>query len=221
MQRFGIPCGRDSVADRSFPGRWRFRARKASVGPASAWGPAIAMILLAAGVALAAERGHSPHVHGVSRLNLAIDGNHVSLEIEAPGADIVGFEHAAESEADQAAITRATGILKAGDALFQFPARAECRLQSTEVEPPGKARDHDHREGHNGKAKEDAPAEPRHSEFHARYEFRCARPDSLTEVDVGNFFKRFSAAREIEARAVTARGQRARELTPAASKLAF
>ena len=216
MHRFGIPCGRGSVAD----GATIF-ALKASFGPALAWGPAIAMILLAAGVASASERGHTAHVHGVSRLNLAVDGNHVALEVEAPGADIVGFEHTAESDADQAAISRAAGILKAGDALFRFPASAKCRLLTAEVEPPETAREHPHREAHGGKAKEAAPAEKRHSEFHARYEFRCDQPASLTEVDAGNFFKRFSAAREIEARAVTARGQRARELTPAASKLAF
>jgi hypothetical protein len=179
------------------------------------------MVLLAAGIASAAEQGHTAHVHGVSRLNLAIDGNHVALEIEAPGADIVGFEHVAENETDKAAIIRAAGILKAGDALFRFPAKAKCRLQAAKVEPPRTAQERAHREADSGKAKDAMKEGKRHTEFHARYEFRCDQPASLTEVDAGNFFKRFSAAREIEARAVTARGQRAQELTPAASKLAL
>ena len=35
------------------------------------------------------------HEHGHGNFNIAIEGKSVSMELEAPGADIVGFEHKA------------------------------------------------------------------------------------------------------------------------------
>lgn len=221
MSRFAVSRCRSPVADGVAPGRWSVFARSASSGPGLVWWIAIMMVLWASGVAQAAEQGTAAHVHGVSKLNLAIDGNRVALEIGAPGADIVGFEHIAETREDKAAVNHAVGILKAGDTLFRFSARAKCRLQAAEVEPPKAAQESTVRDADSGKAKEAVKREKGHTEFYARYEFRCDQPASLTEVDAGNFFKRFPVAREIEARAVTAMGQRAQELTPAAAKLAF
>ncbi len=155
----------------------------------------------------AAERGHGAHVHGVSRLTLAVEGDRVELGLEAPGADIAGFEHMARSAEDRETVQRASRNLRNGDKLFAFPAAAQCRLQAAEVESPLSAGEHDRDKGH--------------AEFHALYRFQCGRPDALTHVDARNFFKRFPAAREIAALAITPKGQRAGELIPSAPKLAF
>lgn len=181
-------------------------------------GCAVAVILAlgASAGSAAAEHAHGAHVHGVSRLNLAIERKRVELELEAPGADVVGFEHAARTAEDKAAVARAAGFLKAGDKLFAFPAGARCRLLAAVVETPPAADEHDHR-----RDGQSAQAETGHTEFHVRYEFHCDRPGSLTHLEAANFFKRFPAAREIEARAITPGGQHAAELTPAAAKLTF
>jgi len=154
-------------------------------------------------VGIAAERGHGAHIHGVSRLSLAVEGNRLELELEAPGADVVGFEHALRTPADAAAIARAADSLKAGKGLFAFPPVAACSLESVRVQSPKSGE------------------ESGHTEFRAEYTFRCDRPDALTQIDAAGFFTRFPAAREIEARAITTRGQHAGELTPRAAKLAF
>ena len=39
-------------------------------------------------------RQHEAHVHGHVELNIAQDGKELLMEITAPGADVVGFEHA-------------------------------------------------------------------------------------------------------------------------------
>ena len=96
---------------------------------------AAALLLAASGsVAWAAERQHGAHEHGVGQLNVAVEGEEVEIELVAPGADIVGFEHEAESDADKAAIAEATEVLADGNALFIFPAEAECKLEEAEVE---------------------------------------------------------------------------------------
>ena len=40
------------------------------------------------------------HEHGVGRLNAALDGQTLELELESPAMNLVGFEHAATTDAD-------------------------------------------------------------------------------------------------------------------------
>ena len=62
---------------------------------------------LAAHPATAQEhRALGAHVHGHGRLDIAREGDRIALALVAPGADVVGFEHAPQSEADRAAVER-------------------------------------------------------------------------------------------------------------------
>ena len=58
------------------------------------------------------------HEHGHAKLNVAIDGSALALEIEAPGMDVLGFEHPAASEQDRAAVETARAVLADPLALF-------------------------------------------------------------------------------------------------------
>ena len=176
---------------------------------------AFAAALLLAPAAGAADGEHAAHVHGVGKLNVAVDGQAVEIELITPGADIVGFEHAPETTEDKAVVEGAAATLKDGEGLFAFPPAAECRLEEAEVESPlldhdGEAA-HEHGEEHEGDA---------HAEFQAHYHFLCRQPDDLTHVDV-RVFERFPAARELEVQAISARGQGATELTPSSARLKF
>ena len=95
---------------------------------------AVMLFLAIVSQGAAEERVHDAHVHGVSRLNIAIEGNTVEMELLSPGANIVGFEHKAESAEDKALVARAAAVLHDGEKLFAFPSGAECRLQTAKVE---------------------------------------------------------------------------------------
>ncbi|MEC8576069.1 MAG: DUF2796 domain-containing protein, partial [Pseudomonadota bacterium] len=85
--------------------------------------------LLAAAPALAEEsRQLGAHEHGVGLLNMAIDGDVLAIELNVPGADIVGFEHAATAEADRAAVERALAVLADPANLIALPAASACRM---------------------------------------------------------------------------------------------
>ena len=85
--------------------------------------------LLAAAPALAEEsRQLGTHEHGVGLMNMAIDGDVLAIELNVPGADIVGFEHAATAEADRAAVERALAVLADPTNLIALPAAAACRM---------------------------------------------------------------------------------------------
>ncbi len=161
----------------------------------------------------------APHVHGVGELNIAIEGQSVIIELMAPGADIVGFEHEPGTDADRQAVYEAVKALGDGQRLFLFPKGADCRQANAEVETglmegddPAKGRkSEDHAESHEG---------DEHAEFHAKYRFRCAAPEALTHVDIG-YFSLFPRAEELEVQMITGHGQGAAELTPSASRLRF
>ena len=174
----------------------------------------------AAGAASAAEREQGAHVHGMGQLDVAVEGGTVDMRLELPGADVVGFEHAAASAEDKAAVAKAVAALKAGGALFAFPAAAQCRLATAKVES-ALAEDGDHGHGaHKHGETKSARKDAAHAEFHVHYRFRCERPASLTHVDV-KIFEKFPAARELAAQVITGRGQSARQLTAASARLTF
>ena len=68
-----------------------------------------ALAWLPAGVALADEaerRELGAHEHGHLVLNIAIEGDRIEMELMAPGVDIVGFEHAAETDEHKAKLLK-------------------------------------------------------------------------------------------------------------------
>jgi len=56
-----------------------------------------------AGASYAQQRQAGAHEHGRGTLNIALEGTRLSMELEAPGADIVGFEHRAKTKKQKAA----------------------------------------------------------------------------------------------------------------------
>src|SRR5262245_46549965 len=116
--------------------------------------------LFAAAVALLpatarAEDEHrelGPHVHGHGTLNIAIEDKRVSMELEVPGIDVVGFEHAPSTDAQKAAVDKATAELKQPLSVFKLPAAAGCIVASADVavekeehhHDDGDKDDHDH-----------------------------------------------------------------------------
>ena len=182
-----------------------------------------AVVSLLAFPVMAADRHHDAHQHGVSKLNLAIQGSRVEIELESPGSDIVGFEHKPSNAADRMAIKDAVQKLKNASGLFSFSAAAACRAEKSSVEAPFEdhhEEKHEHKHGHgHGHEKGEEKGET-HSEFHAEYRFVCAEPKELKHVDV-KLFDVFPRAEEIEVQAITSNRQFKRELTRGSSRLTF
>jgi len=169
------------------------------------------------------------HVHGVSTLELAVEGEIIEMNLVSPGMDIVGFEYAASTDADKGKVEAAIRTLLLPENVIALPKAAGCRL--TEVLAHLHAGDHD--DDHDDDQDQDAATEAHshdegedhdhtegaaHSEFHARYIFACAQPQELTTLGFP-FFERFENANEIEARYVTATGAGAAEINRSVAKL--
>jgi hypothetical protein len=102
------------------------------------------------------------HEHGTGALNIAIDGTTVAMMFEAPGADIVGFEYAAESDADLAAIETAVATLAAPLDLFVMQDAAGCSV----VEAHAGLESEDDHDEHGGEDHDDHGHEDHDDEKH-------------------------------------------------------
>ncbi|MEM9625548.1 MAG: DUF2796 domain-containing protein [Pseudomonadota bacterium] len=141
-------------------------------------GIAASLLSLCAAPALAGseKRELGAHEHGHSALNIAIEGDRIEMELIAPGADIVGFEHEAKSDEDMAAVEQAKATLGEPLSLFGFSADAGCSVESASVEIEAEEHhdhhgdeahahdEHEHEHEHGGEAH--AHAEDKHDHDH-------------------------------------------------------
>jgi hypothetical protein len=154
------------------------------------------------------SRQLDPHEHGHGALNIAIEGDRVSLELEVPGDDLVGFEHEPKNDADAAAIAKATSLLSDPLALFGVPAAAGCHVTEHSVEH-GKE---EHGEEEHDHDAAESVEEGEHSEFHATYVLQCTAPTVMTKLDLA-YFSRFPGAQSLTVSIVTDKGQTKIEAT--------
>jgi hypothetical protein len=182
-----------------------------------------ALLPLAAAFA-APEPGHGrpgAHAPGVRRLNAALDGQTLELELESPAMNLVGFEHVATSDADKAKVAAAKVKLENPLVLFNLPKAAGCKVATQELESPlfgDKPDDHD---DHDEADKDGHEHHHDHSEIHAHYQFSCSAPGALKTLDLANLFNTFPATQKIQVQLISPSGQQGVEVTSKAAALKF
>ena len=70
---------------------------------------------------------HGAHIHGVGHLNVAVEGSMVTVYLQTPAADIIGFEHVAETREERTKVAAAHKKLNDASSLFQFTG-ADCTV---------------------------------------------------------------------------------------------
>ncbi|TVS13265.1 MAG: DUF2796 domain-containing protein [Wenzhouxiangella sp.] len=111
---------------------------------------AVSAALVGASAFAQVERQHAPHVHGIAVGSLALDDGDLRLELEIPGVNLVGFEHAPRTDQQQAALDDALDFLRAADWLQADP-RGGCELASINAHTHGfndGGDDYDHEHHH-------------------------------------------------------------------------
>jgi hypothetical protein len=163
------------------------------------------------------------HEHGVGRLNAALDGKTLALELQSPAMNLVGFEHVATSDADKAKVAAARALLEQPLALFNLPKAAGCVVENQELESPLFGDTPDAEDDHDEDAKDEDGHEHHHdhSEIHAHYQFTCATPDALKTLDLANMFNSFPATQKIQVQLIGPSGQQGVDVTAKAAALKF
>jgi hypothetical protein len=158
-----------------------------------------------------AHRELGAHVHGIGALNIAVEGNEVAMELHVPGADIVGFEYAAETAEDKAKLAAAVAQLERPLELFKLPEAAGCVVTEAKVALETEAHDHDHgAEGHSAEAHAEADHDDheegaQHAEFDGDYLLTCGNPAALNRIEFA-YFAAFPNARELDIQFVSGKG---------------
>ncbi|MCF5723105.1 DUF2796 domain-containing protein [Pseudomonas syringae] len=166
------------------------------------------------------------HEHGVGRLNAVLDGQALELELDSPAMNLVGFEHLATTAADKAKVAAVRKQLENPVALFNLPKGAGCVVSSQELNSPlfgdkpeaDHDDDDDHDHDHDAKGGEHHHD---HSEIHAHYQFTCATPTALSNLDLTQVFKTFPATQKIQVQLIGPSGQQGVEATATAATLKF
>jgi hypothetical protein len=164
------------------------------------------------------------HEHGRGTLNIAVEGNKVTMELEVPGVDIVGFEHAAKTSRAKSTVEKAKTQLMAPLTLFKLPVAADCRVTEASVEVEVGEHDHDGKEeakaASSAKGGKPAAKGEGHSEFHAQYALECAAPGNMTAIEFG-YFRAFAGAQKLDVNVITPKGQSKFEVTRASPSLSL
>ncbi|HCH1013800.1 DUF2796 domain-containing protein [Vibrio parahaemolyticus] len=194
-------------------------------------------------VATAEEyRQHSAHVHGHVEFNIAQDGSDLLLEITAPGADVVGFEHAPENAEQEKTLQHAVATLEDSNALFAINPQAQCEIEEVHVEHTlGEQHEehehhdhegHDHDEhahhdhdkhehdGHEGHEGHDHSEHSDHGEFTVQYRFHCAQVGELSHIQT-DWFNQFPSTESVNVNLFTDTTQSATSLTKSNTQIAI
>lgn len=174
---------------------------------------ALPLLLLPFTAAQAEEVAHASlgaHEHGAAHLDVALDSNTLELALESPAMNLVGFEHAAASASDQAAVATARQQLAEPLQLFSIPAEAGCTVAEQELQSPLF-----------NQPSSGAATEHEHSDVDAHYSLTCAHPEQLRELNLSALFQRFAAMQKIQVQLIGPNGQQGAQLSAATPTLSF
>ena len=159
------------------------------------------------------------HEHGVGRLNAALDGQTLELELESPAMNLMGFEHVATTDADKAKVAAVRAQLEKPLVLFNLPKAAGCVIATQELESPLFGDKPDADDDHDHDAKDEHHHD--HSDIQAHYQFSCSSPGALKTLDLANIFNTFPATRKIQVQLIGPSGQQGVEVTAKSDALKF
>lgn len=161
-----------------------------------------ATLLLLPTLTLAAGKAHQ---HGMLKLDIAVEARKMSMQMESPLDNLVGFERAPRNDAERKRVEAALAKLNAGQNLFAIDPAAGCSLAKVELASAvlkiGPAAP---------TSKEGAPTSE-HADIDATFEFDCHDAARAVFVDV-LLFEAFAGMKQIDVQVASPAGQLKRTL---------
>jgi hypothetical protein len=121
------------------------------------------------------RRSHKAHEHGAAKLDVAIDGKTVTLQLEIPGNDAFGFEHAPATEVETKTVSDTMARLREkADELFSFGQGPGCTPLKSAVSSSPASSVQTTATSQGGKVQKTAAKED-HADVVAEYTFTCQK----------------------------------------------
>jgi len=127
-------------------------------------------------------REHGAHEHGAASLSIALDGSRIYIDLDSPAYNVLGFEHAPSSTAQQDVLDAARLALESGSS-FVFDSAAECSLETGESDHEA---EHEHEASHSDESDHDdetAHADESEHEHEASYSDESDHDDKAAHTD--------------------------------------
>jgi hypothetical protein len=158
----------------------------------------IALCLLLSAPPAALAQGHA-HVHGLARMDIAVEAKKITVSLETPLDNLVGFERAPRSDGERQHAEQAVARLRAGDALFSFDPAAGCKMASVDLRSAALKLGQPTQRPKDG-----------HAELEADWRFDCSDATLARHVDVGLFA--FNQLKRVQVQLALPKAQLKREL---------
>lgn len=155
----------------------------------------LAVVPLLAALAAPCLAAQRPHEHGVVHLDVAVEARRITLMLDSPLDNLVGFERAPRNDAEHLQVDAALARLREADTLFVISPAAQCKLVKVDLESAA--------------LKLGTPPEPDaggHADIGAGITFDCADARRAGAIDVA-LFGAYPRIQRIEVQAVTPKGQ--------------
>lgn len=156
------------------------------------------------------------HVHGISQLQIALEGQTLEMAFESPADNIVGFEHVAKTDTQIQAVKNAKQTLSQIGTVWKFSGTS-CTLVSSEIDVKGLLAKHDYDKKHNH---DHHHKHDDHQEISAYYKFKCDDLKQLSAIETG-LFKAFPRIEKINGEWVSEYKQGLSVLTASNNILVF
>jgi hypothetical protein len=147
------------------------------------------------------------HVHGIARLDVAVEATKVTVQLESPLDNLLGYERAPRSDAERKEADAMVARLKAGEAMFRIDPAAQCTLGKVELASSAL------------KLGQTDPSEEGHADIDGTFEFNCVQAAKAAFIDVGLF--EFKRLQRLEVQVATSRGQFKRDLKRPAARISL
>ena len=149
------------------------------------------------------------HVHGQIRLDIAVEGPTVVIEMESPLDNFTGFEREPRTDAEKKTAETVIAQLRAADQIFRIDPVANCKLGPVTLRSPAL-----------GLGKAEGEASEGHADLDGTFAFNCTNAAAAKFIDIG-LFGVFKGPRQIDAQIVSPQGQFKRSLKRPNERLAW
>jgi hypothetical protein len=141
------------------------------------------------------------HEHGVVKLDVAVDGSRVLIEIDSPLDNLLGFERAPRTDAERAKAAAVVKQLQDAAALFRVDGSAGCTLAKVDLQSAPLQLGKVPAAGGDAKDAKDA-----HGDLEGSFEFKCKAGAKAAFLEVG-LFDAFPQVKRIDLQVATPKGQ--------------
>lgn len=160
---------------------------------------------------------HEAHVHGMAVLQLIQEGSELLLTLNSAAGNLLGFEHAPQTDEQKEQLLNTERKLKNSDTLFQIVG-GECALRSQQnnvqklfAKHSENHHEHAHEHDHQHTSDDHHESEDQHENISSEYQYHCSSPSDLNAIEI-KLVAHFPALETLEVEWIVANRQGAQTL---------